>query len=339
MTSNSSARENMLRFIRGQANGEVPCIIMVVATVWDEAPDFYKSLVKEVSGVCVAVSRNQALVNESRATDKWGCEWHYPGGHLVGQVEKHPLTDWEKYAEFKVPSPADYIDWEAAARNFCQQRERGEVATAHIEHGFLYLRMADLRGFENLMVDLAMGQPELIDLRDRIVNFWLDMVDRYASLGVERIDFGDDLGHQNSLPMRPQMWREIFKPAFKKIYDRCHEHGMAVYMHTDGRIVDILQDLIEIGVDILNPQDLVNGLDNLARLVKGSIAIDLDIDRQSLTVFGKPEEIDRHVKTCIETLGSPKGQLSLIYGAYPGTPKENVAAVARAMQKYRTMWL
>lgn len=328
----------MWRFIRGQGGGDVPCIVSMPASLWDEDPDFYQRLTTDMRDVCVAVGRDPQRAAESTSVDKWGCTWHYPGRYFDGQVVGHPLSDWAQYGQFNAPSVQDYRNWEADARRIADQRNRGEPAAVSAEHGFLYLRMTYLRGFENFMIDLATGQAELFDLRDRIVRFWVEMVDRYAALGAEKIYFGDDLGHQTSLPMSPQMWRGFLKPAFKTIFDRCHEHDIAVYMHTDGYIVELLDDLVEIGVDILNPQDLVNGLDNLSRLAKGRVAIDLDIDRQSVTVFGKPDQIDRHVRACIETLGSPGGQLSLIYGAYPGTPKENVAAVARAMQAYRTLW-
>jgi uroporphyrinogen decarboxylase len=58
-----------------------------------------------------------------------------------------------------------------------------------------------------------------------------------------------------------------------------------------------------------------------------------------VTVFGTPEEIDAHIKSCIGTLGSPEGGLSLVWGVYPGTPIENIEAGVRAMERYRGMWV
>jgi hypothetical protein len=110
-------------------------------------------------------------------------------------------------------------------------------------------------------------------------------------------------------------------------------------MHTDGCIVPIIGDLIECGVGILNPQDLVNGLDNLARLAKGRVSMDLDVDRQSVTAFGTPDEIRRHIAECAERLGSPTGGLSMVYGAYGGTPVENVEAVLIGMQENCRRWV
>ena len=63
------------------------------------------------------------------------------------------------------------------------------------------------------------------------------------------------------------------------------------------------------------------------------------IDRQKITVFGTPEEIDAHILNCIQTLGSPKGGLSMVWGVYPPTPLESIEAAARAMDKYAKYWV
>jgi len=152
------------------------------------------------------------------------------------------------------------------------------------------------------------------------------------------IQFADDLGHQRSLPMRPDTWRRLILPAYERLFAPCREQGVEVFLHTDGYILDIIPDLLEAGVTALNPQDLVNGVDNLKRLVWGKAGIVLDIDRQKITAFGTPEEIDRHIADCVCSLGSPVGGLMLIFGAYPGTPPENVGAVIRAMQRYHFLF-
>ena len=81
--------------------------------------------------------------------------------------------------------------------------------------------------------------------------------------------FGDDLGMQASLPMSPEKWRQYLKPCFAQIYKPVRDAGHYVYMHTDGHIVEIIPDLIDCGVNVLNPQVGANGLENLARACKG----------------------------------------------------------------------
>jgi hypothetical protein len=88
----------------------------------------------------------------------------------------------------------------------------------------------------------------------------------------------------------------------------------------------------------LNLQDLVNGIDWIAARLKGRICIDLDIDRQSVTRFGDPGQIDALIREEVEKLGSPEGGLMLIYGLYPGVPLENVQALMDALERYATFY-
>ncbi|MHC4371504.1 MAG: hypothetical protein ACYSW8_28140 [Planctomycetota bacterium] len=105
-------------------------------------------------------------------------------------------------------------------------------------------------------------------------------------------------------------------------------------MHSDGDIRDLVGDIVVSGVDALNLQDLVNGIDWIAANLKGRVCIDLDIDRQQITRFGTPEQIDDLIRQEVEKLGSPQGGLMMIYGLYPGVPVENVKAVMDAMERY-----
>jgi len=331
-------RDGFLRLIRGQGSGIVRCLTCINGFLWDEDPKFYERLKEEAADVDVTASRLPEREKENFRRDAWGCLWHYPGRYLDGQAVEHPLDDWGKLKDFRVPSPDDYTQWAEAGKGIQEAKRNGTLAGGGVEHGFLYLKMTYLRGFQNFMIDLAERRDELYQLRDMIADYWVAVVKNWVELGVDIIRFGDDLGHQNALPMSPATWREFLKPAFRRIFEVCRGNNVEVFLHTDGYIVDVIADLIEIGVTILNPQDLVNGLDNLKRLAWGKVCIDLDVDRQKITVFGRPEEIDAHIENCIRTLGSPGGGLMLRYGAYPGTPRENAAQVVRSMQKHHRLW-
>jgi uroporphyrinogen decarboxylase len=107
-----------------------------------------------------------------------------------------------------------------------------------------------------------------------------------------------------------------------------------VHMHSDGDIRLLVDDLIEGGVDAINLQDLVNGVDWIAEKLAGRVCVDLDIDRQRITRFGTPSEIDALIREEVEKIGSKEGGLMMLYGLYPGLPLENVKAVMDAMEKY-----
>jgi uroporphyrinogen-III decarboxylase len=286
----------------------------------------------------VGIARESNRRAGSESTDIWGCRWVYPLEAHDGQVVGHPIAGWSQFRDYLPPQPDKHTDWDTARRNLAQARKDGRVARAYTDHGFIFLRLTYLRGFVNLMTDLAEERPELHDLIALVENYWIDVCSRWIDAGADTISFGDDLGLQHALPIRPDTWRKFIKPSYKRIFGLCRSRGVHVFLHTDGYIVDILPDHIECGVSQLNPQDLVNGLDALERLAKGKACIHLDIDRQRVTVFGQPEEIDAHILRCIRTLGSPRGGLSMIWYVFPPTPIENIEAGARAMDKYATWW-
>ena len=309
---------------------DVPCRVSINYTIWERYGERLEKLQQECAHVNVnpRVGLDSPRVVEHKSRDAWGCLWHYPGMGLDGQVIEHPLDSWEKLMTWQPPTaPVEAIKKSVGPRQ------------AGLEHGFLFLRLTYLRGFENFMVDVAEENQNLYELRDVVTDYWYQVTKARLDCGATHVSGGDDLGLQDRLPISPDAWRKLIKPAYEQIFGLARERGATVRLHTDGYIVEIIPDLIEIGVTDLNPQDLVNGLDTLERLAKGKVHITLDIDRQKITAFGTPGEIDRHIRNCIQTLGSPEGGLSLIWGVYPGTPIENIEATVRGMEKYHGLWV
>lgn len=286
----------------------------------------------------MSIARKPSCPAGSESTDIWKCHWVYPLESHDGQCVKHPISSWSNLRRYQLPDPAKHTDWKQAKKNVEKAKYEEKVSQGGTDHGFIFLRLTYLRGFENLMFDIAEERPELDELIDIVEGYWIEVVKRWVELGVDVIGFGDDLGLQNALPISPEAWRKYIKPSYQRIFSYCQDNDVHVSLHSDGYIVDIIPDLIECGVSSLNPQDLVNGLDNLARLAKGKVFLHLDIDRQQTTVFGKPEEVSAHIFNCIRILGAPNGGLSFIWYVFPPTPLENIEAGARAMDKYATYW-
>ena len=145
---------------------------------------------------------------------------------------------------------------------------------------------------------------------------------------------GDDLGMQRGLAIGAEKWRKYLKPAYKKIYDVCHRHGKLVYMHTDGDIIDIMPDLVECGVNMINPQYRANGIDRLVSACRGKIPICLDLDRQSFP-FSTPDELRLHVSETVKRLYLPEGGLGLNLEISPDVPLENAVALIDEVNKMR----
>lgn len=317
---------------------EVHSLIHIWYQVWEEFREQLNWLENFSPHISVSIARKPSRPAGSEAADIWGCHWFYPLESHDGQCVKHPISSWSDFRTYQPPDPDKHTDWEKAKKKIEKAKEGGKVARGWTDHGFIFLRLTYLRGFENLMLDIAEGRPELDELIGIVEGYWFEVVKRWIELDVHVVGFGDDLGLQDALPISPAAWRRYIKPSYQRIFSYCRSNDVYVALHSDGYIVDIIPDLIECGVSRLNPQDLVNGLDNLARLAKDKVFLHLDIDRQQITVFGKPGEIDAHILNCVRTLGSPKGGLSFIWYVFPPTPIENIEAGARAMDKYATYW-
>lgn len=335
----SNKRKKFFKDLNLEGDGHVSSHISITYPVWKEYDEKLDWMEDFSQHVAVGISRSPGREAYSEETDRWGCRWIYPLQALDGQCIGHPVASWSDLTKYQPPDPDDFTDWEAAKENIEKTKSAGNVAHGHTDHGFIFLRLTYLRGFENFMLDVAEGRSELHKLIEIVENYWFEVVKRWVDIGVDIIGFGDDLGLQQALPISPDSWRRYIKPSYKRIFSYCRSNGVYISLHTDGYIVDIIPDLIDCEVSILNPQDLVNGLDNIHGLAKGKVFIRLDIDRQKITVFGTPEEVDAHILNCIRTLGSPKGGLSLIWGVYPATPLESIEAAVRAMDKYATYWV
>ena len=155
--------------------------------------------------------------------------------------------------------------------------------------------------------------------------------------GVDVIYDGDDVGMQKGMMMSPGMWRRFLKPRYKELADLCHRFGVFFHFHSDGWIEPIIPDLIEIGVDILNPvQPECMDPAKLKRLYGDRLCFDGTIGVQSTLPFGTPEDVAREVKERIVELGPTGLILGPTHAIQPDTPIENILALYEAALKYGT---
>lgn len=291
------------------------------------------------------MSFSTEALDNNFVTDAWGCKWHYPLRYMDGVVIEHPLDDISKLDSFVPPySPVTELNeeqWKTEIANVRAAKERGEIISGGTEHGFLFLRHTYLRGFDNAMLDYADedSHDNLRRIYDMIIEYNMKLVNYHIKRGSDYMEFAEDLGTQTGTIISPGDFRKWVKPAYAALMQPCKKAGMYIGLHSDGKTLDILEDQIEAGVDVVNPQDLCNGIDELARRIKGKVCIRLDIDRQYIIPNGTPKDIDDLIHEEMEKLGSSKGGLMFICGLYPPTPMKNLEALAKAFEKYSTMWL
>ena len=194
-----------------------------------------------------------------------------------------------------------------------------------------------LRGLDQMMMDFILD-PDLVNhLLDIPMDYHLRAAKNLVELGVDMIWLGDDVGAQNNMMISPDMWRSFFKPRMATMIKELKELNPALKIayHSDGNIFPIIPDLIEIGLDILNP---IQPASMDPAEVKEKFGKELSfwgsIDEQHTLPFGSPEDVRQEVKTRLQTLGKGGG---LIIGpthhVQLDTPLENFFAMVDAIRE------
>jgi len=189
----------------------------------------------------------------------------------------------------------------------------------------------DLRGFENLMIDMMSNQEMAKILLDKITDIRCGMARRYAESGADILSLGDDVGSQEKMLMR-------LKPRLKRVIESAKEVNpdMLVYYHSDGYIEPIIPDLIEVGVNILNPvQPECMDPTKIKERYGDRLAFFGTIGIQTTMPHGTPEDVRKEVKTRIETVGRGGGLLiAPTHVLEPDVPWENILAFFDAIEEY-----
>ncbi|NPV48621.1 MAG: hypothetical protein HPY69_16900 [Armatimonadetes bacterium] len=346
-------RENYVRNVRMTGPEWMPCTVAISGASWNQWRNEMEDVAARHPLFFPGFQKGQrdwdawdpgpAHRAGERYTDAWGCVWYTDIDGLEGVVIEHPLADWDALATYRPPDASvqldrSTVDWEQVRQRTLAAKAAGQLTAGSLAHGFLLMRMYYLRGFDNLMLDFATEDPRLDDLIALINEHNRIIVDQYVSMGVDMIDFPEDLGTQTASLISPKHFHRYIMPAYQSLMQPVRDAGIICGSHSDGCIMELIDDLLEAGLDIVNPQDLCNGIDNLAREVKGRVCIKLDVDRQTVVPFGSPDDIHDLIEEEVRKLGSPQGGLELVCGIYPPTPPENVDAVCSAMEEFRTYW-
>lgn len=200
-----------------------------------------------------------------------------------------------------------------------------------------------LRGFEQFMMDLIL-EPEIAHcVLDNLTESYIRRFEKYARyVGpyVQIINVNDDLGTQDGFQISPQIYRKIIKPYQKRLYQFIKKNFDGyLFLHSDGSIYQIIPDLIEIGVDIINPVQFTAKDMNLERLKK-QFGKDITFwgggcDTQKILPYKDPETVKQHVKKCIETLAPGGGFVFCqVHNIQPDVPPENIVAMYEAVKEF-----
>ena len=260
--------------------------------------------------------------------DSWGCVWENSEEGLQGLVKISPLSDWSKLKNYIPPNPDlssewGSINWEIIKNSLKYLKKTEFLLGAQVR---LWERLHFLRGYENVMLDLAENSEELLSLVNIITDYNIKYIKNWLKTGVDGISFSDDWGSQESLMINPNQWRKIFKPCYKRMFDAVRSEGKQVFFHSDGNIVEIIKDIIQIGATIINLQPELNGINNLKKLCLGKVCISFQVDRQKVLPFFNSLEVKNYVKNISKELSLNNSGCLLECFFMPDVPIENILA-------------
>lgn len=264
--------------------------------------------------------------------DEFGTLWRVEVEGLCGIPIEWPLSDWGRYDSFKWPR---FSTGQPKARLYSGHME-GPSDEYYARGAWItfFEQMQQLRGMENLLMDLAYQSKEVYRLRDDLLNFNLEWIDRWLKHTYDGLHFADDWGSQNGLLISPELWRKFFKPCYKAMFDRVMAKGVDVHFHSDGNILEIIPDLLDIGVKVLNCQSSIIGLDRLKRDFTGKVCFRTDLDRQRVMPFGTPAEVREHIIDVFKHLGTERGGIIACGEIGPDTPLENIKVMYETFLNY-----
>jgi uroporphyrinogen-III decarboxylase len=235
---------------------------------------------------------------------EWGYVWQSLD-RTMGQPHVHPLADWTGIDSYVPPDPFAPGRLDHVAAWTQQHRDKYLVFGIGIS-GFNCAMFT--RGVEQFLMDLALDRERAERVLDIVFGFENAIIEQLAPFDLDCVKFGDDWGTQDGLMIRPDLWREVFKPRYAEQYELIHRQGKQVWLHTCGDVYDVIPDFIEIGLDILELlQPDLFGIERLAQDFGGKVCFCCSVDHQRRACHGSRDEIFEYARRLNDSLGAYNG--------------------------------
>jgi uroporphyrinogen decarboxylase len=257
---------------------------------------------------------NSYYQDDKPYVDEWGIGWRiqpyetpFGRGHYT-EIDLHPLADVDAFSRYQPPDPNRpelYTDSEQMIRDFKEDYWIvGVVATTVFETAWA------LRGLEQTMLDMV-EDPDLTNaLFDIPFTYHLTAAKKLVELGVDMIWAGDDVGSQHRMMISPKMWREYLKPRMATFISELKgiNPNVKVAYHSDGNVEPIIPELIEIGLDVLNPIQPASMAPAMLKKQYGKrLCYWGTLDEQHTLPFGSPQDVEHEVLHRLEHVGYDGG--------------------------------
>lgn len=244
----------------------------------------------------------------------------------------HPMKNFtrlEEFEEYPYPDPTRDYKWDDLTKVVNEIKAKDKVAVAELEMTIFEIAWY-LRGMDVFMMDMVLN-PDLANYHlDRITSIKSEMAKMYAMAGFDMLKLGDDVSTQLDMMMNPDTWREFLKPRLAKVIKGAKDVNpdILIFYHGDGNLQKIIHDLIEIGVEILNPvqPECMDPIE-IKKKYGDRLSFWGTLGTQSTMPFGTSDEVRRYCQKMIEEVGKGGGLiLAPTHVLEPEVPWENIQA-------------
>ncbi|MCD6318869.1 hypothetical protein J7M02_07375 [Candidatus Aerophobetes bacterium] len=273
--------------------------------------------------------------------DEWGVG-HIPGSMYHYTKMIHPMREFKKVQEvesYPFPDITEDYRYQGLKEKVSKLKEKGWAVAGFAENaGMIFETSWYLRGYENLICDFI-NNPDLATVvLDKVTEIVSVASKKLVEAGIDILILGDDVATQRGLMMSLPMWRRWLKPRLSRVINSARAINPEIYIfyHSDGNCTDIIPELIEIGVDILNPvQPEVMDLEKIKKEYGNKLTFWGGIGTQTTMVFSTPKGIKEEVKKIIEILGKNGGLvLAPTHVLQPDVPWQNILAFFEGVEMY-----
>jgi hypothetical protein len=257
--------------------------------------------------------------NTEFSTDEWGNTWHRLAGMSErGEIFKPALEDWGQLKDWRLPDMDNPARYAGVRKTFEKEPDKFRIGSLP---GFPFAIARYMRKMEIYFQDLLLEREHIDELHDTITGLLERMIEKFAAAGADGIFFCEDWGIQDRLLISPDMWREIFKPLFRRLCHAAHKNGLQVLMHSCGYNWAILDDLAEVGINVFQfDQPELYGLEKLAgKLKEIGVCLWSPVDIQKVMPTGNRELIVKSAERMVELFFNQNGRfIAKNYGDLKG---------------------
>jgi uroporphyrinogen decarboxylase len=309
MTTTFSPRERVIRTLNHEESDIIPYHVSIDSDCWDQLKDVGPQASNLLSRLDnhlphVGLESHQHWNGDDVFYDDFGCGWKVLDKvpHLFDSPLKEPDLKGYTFPDLLDDKYFQGVD------SFIDNHQN-YFRLCGIVFGY-YDRCWALRGYEDFLSDVVINPSFVEALLEPLVDSFIRLVDKIAQYSFDGIRFADDWGYQRGIVIGARRWRRLFLPGLRKVFQHARNKNLTVMVHADGDLTEIIPDLIESGVQILNPvQPECMDILRLKKEYGKDICFNGGISSQLTIPRGTPKQIKKEIRAAMRYLGKDGGYI------------------------------